>query len=403
MAAQSPAVATLSQRVLAIAESATIGMDRRARELSREGESVISLAAGEPDLPTPAVAQEAAIAACRDPRLHHYSPVAGLPELRLAVAEKTQRDSGQATTAANVLITSGTKQAIDRAFASLLDPGDEVILSSPYWVTHPEAITVWGGVPVAVPTDQSRGFRVRAEDLEAARTERTKALLFVSPANPSGAVYPDEQKREIARWAVDCGLWVISDDIYEHFDYTGAAPRSLAALMPELAPRYLSVNGASKSYAMTGWRVGWLVAPEPVIQAASNLHSHLSGNISNVAQAAALAAVRSGLASVQQMRDIFRVRRDRTLEGLHRLPGFECPCPDGAFYLFPSVEGVLGRTLAGREVQSSLDLAEVILERARVAVVPGEAFGAPGHLRISYAASDRDLDQGLARIGRLLA
>ncbi|MGH7609224.1 MAG: pyridoxal phosphate-dependent aminotransferase [Candidatus Dormibacteria bacterium] len=403
MAAQSPPAAAISQRVGAISESATIAMERRARELSAGGQRVISLAAGEPDLPTSEAVVEAAAAACREPRLHHYTPVAGLPELREAVAQKTSRDSGQGVAAANVLITSGTKQAIDHAFAALLDPGDEVLLASPYWVTHPEVITITGGVPVAVAADDTRGFRVGVAELEAARTERTKALLFVSPANPSGAVYGEAQMREIGTWAAEHRLWVVSDDIYEHFNYTPSRPRSLPALVPELEPLAISVNGAAKSYAMTGWRVGWMVGPVPVVSAATNLHSHVSGNISNVAQAAALAALRSGLGSVHRMRDLFRVRRDRTVAAVQRLPGFECLTPDGAFYVFPSVVGVLGRSLGGRRIESSLDLAEAILDQAKVALVPGEAFGAPGHLRFSYAASDADLAEGLERIARLLA
>jgi len=392
----------LSRRVSAIAESATLAMDRRARELSASGENIISFAAGEPDFPTPPEVVEAAIEACRDPRMHHYTPTSGLPELREAVAETNRARSGLEITAANVLITSGTKQAVAHAFTTLLDPGDEVLITSPYWVTFPELISLAGGVPVVVATDEARGFRATVDDLERHRTPRTKALLFVSPSNPTGAVYPKSQMAQIGDWLEERGLWAVSDEIYQNFTYGAATFQSLPEVVPALADHTIRFNGTSKSYAMTGWRVGWMIAPKPVIAAAGNLQSHVCGNISNVSQWAAAAALRSGTASVERMREAFARRRQTILAGLDALPGFECPPPDGAFYVFPSVAGVLGREIGGRRVETSEQLASVLLDEAKVAVVPGEAFGAPGHLRFSYALADEQLEEGMARIHRLL-
>jgi aspartate/methionine/tyrosine aminotransferase len=378
-------------------------MDRRARELSAAGENIISFAAGEPDFPTPPEVVEAAIEACRDPRMHHYTPTAGLPELREAIAETSQLHSGTEIAATNVLVTSGTKQAVAHAFTTLLDPGDEVLITSPYWVTFPEAILLAGGVPVVVPADEARGFRVSVDDLERHLTPRTKALLFVSPSNPTGAVYPEARMEEIGKWAEERGLWVVSDEIYQHFTYGDVRFHSLPEVVPAIADQTIRFNGTSKSYAMTGWRVGWLIAPKPFVAAAGNLQSHVCGNISNVSQWAALAALRSGTASVERMREAFAKRRGAILAGLERLPGFECPPPDGAFYVFPSVAGLLGRNIAGRRVDTSEQLAGLLLDEAKVAVVPGEAFGAPGHLRFSYALADDQLEEGMARIHRLLA
>lgn len=393
----------ISRRVAAISESATLAMERRARELSAAGEKVISFAAGEPDFPTPAEVVEAAAAACRDPRMHHYTPALGLPELRQAIAEKTSRESDTEVTVANVLVTSGTKQAIAHAFATILDPGDEVLVPSPYWVTFPEAIGLAGGVPVFVPADETTGFRVPPERLDQYLTPRTKALLLVSPSNPSGAVYTRDQMGEIGRWATERGLWVVSDEIYQKFTYGDARFHSLPAVTPEMSSRTVRLNGTSKTYAMTGWRVGWLIAAPAVVEAAGNLQSHVCGNISNVSQWAALAALRSGSESVDRMRRAFSARRETILAGLSRLPGIECPAPDGAFYVFPSVVGLLGRELAGRRVDTSEQLAGLFLDEIRVAVVPGEAFGCPGHLRFSYALADQDLVEGMERIARLLA
>jgi aspartate/methionine/tyrosine aminotransferase len=378
-------------------------MERRARELMDAGENIISFAAGEPDFPTPPEVVEAAISACSDPAMHHYTPAAGLPSLRQAVAETTTARGGPELSAANVLITSGTKQAVAHAFATLLDPGDEVLITSPYWVTFPEAVSLAGGVPVIVPADDTRGYRIGVEDLERHLTERTKALLFVSPSNPTGAMYSEEQMRSIGNWLEERGLWVVSDEIYQNFTYGDATFHSLPEVVPGLAEQTVRLNGTSKSYAMTGWRVGWMIAPKPVIAAASNLQSHVCGNISNVSQAAALAALRSGTDSVERMRRAFARRRDLVLSALERLPGFECPPPDGAFYVYPSVRGVLGREIAGRRVDTSAQLAALLLDEARVAVVAGEAFGTSGYLRLSYALADDKLEEGMARIQALLA
>ena len=394
---------SISHRVSAIAESATLAMDRRARELSAAGQNIISFAAGEPDLPTPSEVVEAAIAACREPRMHHYTPTSGLPELREAIASSVRGGSAGEISAANVLVTNGTKQAVAHAFATLLDPGDEVLITSPYWVTFPEAVLLVGGVPVVVPTDESRGFRVSVDDLERHRTPRTKALLFVSPSNPTGAVYPEAHMAEIGHWLLESGLWAVSDEIYQRFTYGDVKFHSLPEVVPELAEQSIRLSGVSKSYAMTGWRVGWLIAPKPVVMAAGNLQSHVCGNISNVSQWAAVAALRSGTSSIEKMRQTFAHRRELILAGLDRLPGFECPPPDGAFYVFPSVTGLLGREIAGRQVDTSDQLAALLLDEAKVAVVPGEAFGAPGHLRFSYALADDLLEEGMARVQQLLA
>ncbi|MHB1638293.1 MAG: pyridoxal phosphate-dependent aminotransferase [Candidatus Dormibacteria bacterium] len=396
-------VTSLSRRVSAISESATLAMDRRAKELVAAGEKVISFAAGEPDFPTPQLVVEAAARACHDPRAHHYTAVAGLPELREAVALKTRRDSGLPVDASQVMITSGTKQAVSHAFTLLLDPGDEVLIPAPYWVTFPEAVALAGGVPVPVASDEATNFKLSVGDLERCVTDRTKALLFVSPSNPTGAVYRLEQMRAIGEWAAARGLWVVCDEIYDAFTYDGAEFNSLPAVVPELQPRAICLNGVAKAYAMTGWRVGWMVAAPTVISAAINLQSHVCGNISNVSQLAALAALQAGLDPVREMRAVFAQRRQRIAARLNALPGFECVPPEGAFYVFPSVHGLVGRSLDGHVVQGSADLADLILDKVKVAVVPGDAFGAPGFLRFSYALSEEDMEVGLARLETLLS
>jgi aspartate aminotransferase len=392
----------ISRRVAAIAESATLAIDARAKALKAVGEDVIAFGAGEPDFPTPSHIVEAAAAACRQPRFHHYTPTAGLPELRAAIAAKTARDSGYQVEPAQVLVTNGGKQAIFEAFATLLDPGDEVLVPAPYWVTYPEAIVLAGGVPVFVPTDASTGFRADVERLEEARTPRTKVLLFVSPSNPTGAVYPLQETEAIGRWAAERGLWVLTDEIYEHLVYGDNRFHSLPVVVPEQADRTVVVNGVAKTYAMTGWRVGWMVAPPDVVRAATNLQSHATSNVGNVSQAAALAAVSGPLDEAMRMRDAFDRRRRRIHELLAAIPGVTCVEPQGAFYAFPSLEGALGRLIRGRRPGTSMELAELILEEAGVAIVPGEAFGAPGYARLSYALGDDDLVEGVTRIAKLL-
>jgi aspartate aminotransferase len=399
----SPIRARVSTRIGGIAESATLAVDAKAKAKKAAGEDVVGFGAGEPDFPTPVPIVAAAEAACRDPKNHRYTPAGGLPELKAAIADKTRRDSGLEVTAAQVLVTNGGKQAVYEAFATLLDPGDEVLLPAPYWTTYPEAIRLAGGVPVDVVTDESQGYRVSVEQLEAARTERTKVLLWCSPSNPTGAVASPEQVRAIGEWAVAHGIWVVADEIYEHLVYGGAEHVSMPVAVPALADTCVVVNGVAKTYAMTGWRVGWLVGPTDVVKAATNLQSHATSNVSNVAQVAALEAVRGDLSAVAEMRAAFDRRRQTMVRMLNEIPGVTCPEPQGAFYAYPSVKALLGRTLRGRTVESSAQLAELVLDEVGVAVVPGEAFGTPGYFRLSYALGDEDLEKGVSRLGALLA
>ena len=392
----------ISARLSAIAESATLAVDAKAKALKAAGRPVIGFGAGEPDFPTPGYIVEAAQRACAEPRFHKYTPAAGLPELRQAVADKTARDSGFEVTAGQVLITNGGKQAVFQTFAALLDPGDEVLVPAPYWTTYPEAIQLAGGVMVPVATDESTGYLASVADLEAARTERTKILLFVSPSNPTGAVYPPEQVAEIGRWAAANGLWVVTDEIYEHLVYGDARFSSIPVMAPEITEQCVVVNGVAKTYAMTGWRVGWMIGPADVIKAATNFESHVTSNVCNVAQAAALAAVSGDLSAVAQMREAFDRRRRTMTRMLNEIPGVVCPEPEGAFYCYPSVQGVLGKEIAGHRPGSSAALAALILDEAEVAVVPGEAFGTPGYFRLSCALGDADLEEGVMRIGKLL-
>ncbi|HVA43581.1 MAG TPA: pyridoxal phosphate-dependent aminotransferase [Acidimicrobiales bacterium] len=397
------AMERISRRIAAVAESATLAIDARFKALKAAGESVVGFGAGEPDFPTPEAIVEAAVEACRNPANHVYTPTPGLPELRSAIAAKTARDSGLAVEAAQVLVTNGGKQAIYNTFATLLDPGDEVIVIAPYWVTYPEAIALAGGVPVYVETDESTGFKAPVEALEAARTPKTKILLFVSPSNPTGAVYSRDQIEAIGRWAAEHGLWVVTDEIYEHLVYGTHTQHSMPVVVPELGERCVVVNGVAKTYAMTGWRVGWMIGPVDVIKAATNLQSHATSNVNNVAQRAALAAVSGDLSAAAMMREAFDRRRRRIHEMLSAIPGVTCMEPEGAFYAFPSFKGVLGREIRGRTPKNTLELAELILDEAKVAIVPGEAFGAPGYARMAYALGDADLEEGVERIGKLLA
>jgi aspartate aminotransferase len=392
----------ISARIGSITESATLAVDAKARAAKAAGRPVISFGAGEPDFPTPDYIVEAAQRACADPRFHKYSPAAGLPELREAIAAKTRRDSGYQVAPGQVLVTNGGKQAVYTAFATLLDPGDEVLLPTPYWTTYPEAIALAGAVPVPVMTQEQSGYLTSVADLEAQRTDRTKMLVFVSPSNPTGAVYPPELVAEIGRWAAEKGLWVVTDEIYEHLVYGDARFATIATATPELADRCVVLNGVAKTYAMTGWRVGWLIGPPDVVKAASDLQSHLTSNVCNVAQAAALAAVSGDLTAVARMREAFDRRRLLMSGMLNEIPGVVCPTPEGAFYCYPSVKGVLGKELAGRRPATTTELAELLLDEADVAVVPGEAFGTPGYFRLSYALADDDLEEGITRLGKLL-
>jgi aspartate aminotransferase len=393
----------ISARIGGITESATLAVDAKAKALRAAGRDVIGFGAGEPDFPTPDHIVQAAIGACSQPRFQHYTPVAGLPELRSAIAAKAARDSGYQAAASQVLVTNGGKQAVYQAFAALLDPGDEALLPAPYWTTYPEAIRLAGGMPVEVMTDETTGYLATVEQLEAARTRRTKLLLFCSPSNPTGAVYPREQVEAIGRWAVEHGIWVVTDEIYEHLVYDGASAPSMPVVVPELADSCVIVNGVAKTYAMTGWRVGWMIGPRDVIDAAANLQSHLSSNVANVSQIAALAAVSGDLSAVAQMRAAFDRRRRTMTELLADIPGVTCPEPRGAFYCYPSLRALLGREIRGQRPQTTAELAELALDEVGVAIVPGEAFGTPGYARLSYALGDADLVDGVSRLATLFA
>jgi aspartate/methionine/tyrosine aminotransferase len=392
----------ISARVAAIAESATLAVDAKAKALKAAGRPVIGFGAGEPDFPTPDYIVAAAQRACAEPKFHKYTPAAGLPELREAIAAKSARDSGLVIPPSQVLVTNGGKHAVYQAFAALLDPGDEVLLPTPYWTSYPESIALAGGVPVLVHTDETSGYLVTIDQLEAHLTDRTKVLLFVSPSNPTGAVYPPEQVAEIGRWAAERGIWVVTDEIYEHLVYGDARFVSMPVVAPEIADRCLVLNGVAKTYAMTGWRVGWMAGPGDVIKAATNLQSHATSNVCNVAQAAALAAVSGDLSAVAQMRSAFDRRRQVMTAMLNEVPGVVCPLPDGAFYCYPSVKGILGKQIAGQRPATSSQLAELVLDEADVAVVPGEAFGTDGYFRLSCALSDADLEEGVSRLAKLL-
>ncbi len=393
----------ISARIAAITESATLAVDAKAKAKKAAGEDVVGFGAGEPDFPTPPAIVAAAVEACADPRNHRYTPAGGLPELKTAIAAKTKRDSGYVVHAAQVLVTNGGKQAVYEAFAALIDPGDEVLLPAPYWTTYPEAVKLAGGVPVDVVTTEDQGYRVTVEQLEAARTPRTKVLLWCSPSNPTGAVASREEVEAIGHWALEHGIWVVADEIYEHLVYGGAEHVSMPVAVPDLAEQCVVVNGVAKTYAMTGWRVGWLIGPTDVVKAATNLQSHATSNVSNVAQMAALAAVSGDLSAVAEMRAAFDRRRQVMVRMLNEIPGVTCPEPFGAFYVYPSVKALLGMTLRGRTIESSAQLAELVLDEVGVAVVPGEAFGTPGYFRLSYALGDDDLVKGITRLQQLLA
>lgn len=398
-----PSQERISARIAAIAPSATLAVDSKAKALKAEGRPVIGFGAGEPDFATPAPIVEAAREALDDPANFRYSPAAGLPELRQAIAEKTLRDSGYSVDPSQVIVTNGGKQAVYEAFATVIDEGDDVLLPAPYWTTYPEAIRLAGGNPVEVFAGSEQGYKVTVDQLEAACTDRTKALIFVSPSNPTGAVYSPEETAAIGRWAADKGIFVIADEIYEHLTYDGTPFTSIATAAPELRENVIILNGVAKTYAMTGWRVGWLIGPADVVKAASNLQSHLSSNVNNIAQRAALAAVTQPMDAVDEMRAAFDRRRRAIVEGLNAIDGITCPTPQGAFYAYPDVTGLLGSNIAGRTISSSADLADVILDEAEVALVPGEAFGPSGYLRLSYALADDDLRAGVERIQKLLA
>ena len=392
----------ISARIAAIAESATLAVDGKAKALKAAGRPVIGFGAGEPDFPTPDYIVDAAVAASKVVANHRYTPTPGLPDLRQAIVDKTKRDSNYEITVDQVLVTNGGKQAVYQAFATIVDPGDEVLLPSPFWTTYPEAIKLAGGKSVEVFADESQNYLVTVDQLEAARTPKTKVLLFCSPSNPTGSVYSPEQAKAIGEWALKNNIWVISDEIYEHLLYDGATAPSLPVLVPGLADTCIILTGVAKTYAMTGWRVGWMVGPKDVIKAATNLQSHLTSNVSNVSQRAAIAALTGNLDAVHKMGEAFNRRRELSVDLLNEIPGFECPTPQGAFYVYPSVKGVLGKTIRGKVANTSAELATIILDEVEVAAVPGEAFGPSGYLRFSYATSDDDIVEGIGRIKKLL-
>ena len=392
----------ISRRIAAIAESATLAVDGKAKALKAAGRPVIGFGAGEPDFPTPDYIVKAAVDAATKPANHRYTPTPGLPELREAIVAKTLRDSNYVITADQVLVTNGGKQSVYQSFASIIDPGDEVILPSPYWTTYPECIKLAGGVSVEVFADETQNYLVTVEQLEAARTPKTKALLFCSPSNPTGSVYSAQQVKAIGQWALANGIWVISDEIYEHLLYDGAKAPSLPVSVPEMADQTIIINGVAKTYAMTGWRVGWMIGPKDVIKAATNLQSHLTSNVSNVSQRAAIAALTGDLAAVHEMGVAFDRRRKLIVDLLNKIPGVLCPTPTGAFYVYPSVKGVLGKEIRGKRPQTSAELATLILDEVEVAAVPGEAFGPSGYLRFSYALGDEDIVEGIGRVAKLL-
>ena len=393
----------ISKRIGAIAESQTLAVDANAKALKAAGEDVIGFGAGEPDFPTPDHIVEAAVGAARDPKNHRYTPAGGLPELKDAIAAKTVRDSGFSCIGSQVLVTNGGKHAVFTAFAVLCDPGDEVICPAPYWTTYPESIALAGGVPKVVETSVESGFRVTVDQLESARTERTKAVLFVSPDNPTGAVYSRDEIAAIAEWALRHGVWVVTDEIYEHLTYGPHEFVSMPTLVPDIADQCIVLNGVAKTYAMTGWRVGWMIGPNDVIKASANFQSHATSNVCNVAQRAALAAVTGDLEAVAMMRAAFE-RRGRTMHRmLSEIPEVTCLEPQGAFYCFPSFAGLLDRDINGAKPTTTMELADVILTEAKVALVPGEAFGAPGFMRLSFALADDELADGIGRLQRLFA
>lgn len=400
MTSSPPEHPPIAQRVAGIEPSATLAITAEARRLRAAGEQVISFGAGEPDFPTPDYIVDAAIAAAKDPAMHHYSATSGFPELREAIA-KAHRGFGLDVDSSNVVVTNGAKQAVFTTFQLLLDPGDEVLIPAPYWVTYPAAVRLAGGVPVFVDTDDVAGFQATVGQLEAAATERTRVLLFASPSNPTGAVYPRNRMEAIGRWAADVGIWVVTDEIYQRLVYGDARFHSLPALVPELAERSVVISGVSKTYAMTGWRVGWLAGPPRIAEVATRVQSHLSSNVSNVAQAAALAAVTGPDDAPNAMREAFDRRRQKMVQMLNAVPGVRCETPGGAFYTFPNLTGLLGVDLAGNTAASTMELAALLLSEIQIAVVPGEAFGAPGYARFSFALADDDLEEGLIRLQSL--
>jgi aspartate aminotransferase len=393
----------ISKRIAAIAESATLKVDAKAKALQAEGRPVISFAAGEPDFPTPAQIVQAAAKAVLDPKNHRYTPAVGLPDLREAIAQKTLRDSGTEVTASQVVVTNGGKQAVYQAFAVLLDAGDEVLLPSPYWTTYPEAIALAGGKTVEVFAGSDQDYKVTVEQLDKAKTSRTKVLLMCSPSNPTGAVYSKEEIAAIGNWAHQNNLWIITDEIYQNLVYDGVKAYSITEVVPEMIDRTILVNGVAKSYAMTGWRLGWMAGPADAMKAAANLQSHLTSNVNNIAQKAALTALTGPQDEVQNMLQAFDRRRKLAVSELGKIENWLAPMPQGAFYVYSDVRGLLGKTWNGKQINTSLELCDFILEQVEVALVPGEAFGPSGYVRMSYALGDEPILEGIQRLQKLFS
>ncbi|MBT5848231.1 MAG: pyridoxal phosphate-dependent aminotransferase [Micrococcales bacterium] len=392
----------ISKRISAIAESATLKVDSKAKALIAQGRPVISYAAGEPDFPTPENIVEAAAKAVREPKNHRYTPAAGLPEMKEAIVAKTLQDSGTEVKPSQVIVTNGGKQAVYQAFQVIIDDGDQVLVPAPYWTTYPEAIKLAGGVQVDVFAGSDQGYKVTVEQLEAHYTTKTKALLICSPSNPTGAVYSKEELTAIGNWvASKPNLWVITDEIYQNLVYEGVKAYSITELVPEIQDRTIMVNGVAKSYAMTGWRLGWMIAPDDAAKAAGNLQSHLTSNVSNISQRAAIEALTGDQEPVKKMLEAFDRRRKLAVSELNKIAGIHTPNPQGAFYVYPDVGGLLGKTWAGKQINSSLELADLILDEVEVAMVPGEAFGPSGYLRLSYALGDDQLLEGIQRLQKL--
>lgn len=394
--------ARISSRIAAIAESATLKVDAKAKALIAQGRPVITYAAGEPDFPTPDHIVEAAVRAAADPKNHRYTPAVGLPELREAIAQKTLEDSGTRVDASQVIVTNGGKQAVYQSFAVIVDSGDEILVPAPYWTTYPEAIKLAGGKQVDVFAGSDQNYKVTVAQLEAKYTDKTKALLMCSPSNPTGAVYSKEEIEAIGKWVLSKeNLWVVTDEIYQNLVYDGLKAFSITEVVPELADRTIMINGVAKSYAMTGWRLGWMIAPADAAKAAANLQSHLTSNVSNISQRAAIAALTGNQEPVRKMREAFDRRRQVAVAELNKIPGMVTPTPEGAFYVYPDVTGLFGKEFDGRTFTSSLELADFVLEVAEVALVPGEAFGPSGFFRLSYALGDEQLLEGIQRLQKL--
>ena len=391
----------ISDRVLAIAESATLAVDAKAKALKAQGRPVIGFGAGEPDFPTPAHIVEAAQKAASEVSNHRYSPTPGLANLREAIAKAATKDDGLEFKSDEVVVTNGGKQAIFNTMATLINPGDEVLLQAPYWVTYPEAVQIFGGKPVVINSDETTNYKINVNDLEKAYTNKTKMLIFVSPSNPTGTVYTPQEVKEIGQWAKSKNIWVMTDEIYQHLIYEGSQFSSIVGLVPELKEKCVIVNGVAKTYAMTGWRVGWTIGPKEFTKASINLQSHMTSNVNNIAQQAAFAALTGPQDILKTMLNAFNNRRKTIVKMLNEINGFICPEPGGAFYVYPSVKNVLGKTINGKTINSSLDLANIALEEVDVALVPGEAFGTPGYIRMSYALSDKDLIEGVTRLQKL--